>query len=142
MMRSLWRLRALLLVLLFVGCVGTPEVRPRAPLAVDVADDARVRLSGRWQGYLDFDGTTYPMALTFDEDTLSAHVNGVEGEARAWLPTVVAGDTVVLVVVHETHLRQAALRFESPDRFRLDELYDVVFDRVTPVLTADSPSTL
>lgn len=137
------RLLAVLSVLvLLVGCVGQPEVRPRAPLAPDAEQAARERLTGRWEARLEFPESQHPVTLTFDDYSLQASTDGVDNPAQAWLPTVATEDAIVLVVVHDTHLQQSAVRFETPDRFRLDELYDLVFERVAPALSADSPSIL
>lgn len=144
-LRFYWRSACnFLLVLLILvgasGCVGAPEIRPRPLLAAEQAEDARSRMVGRWEGMLTIGDLKKPVWLLFDEETLQASMGSEITPARAWLPTVVASEVLVLVVVHDQNLKQSVLRFEGPDQFRLDELYDVVFRRVTAASSADATS--
>lgn len=121
---------ALICLLPLTGCVDTPGVQPRAALDPEEVQQAIGRLNGMWEGEIATGQSTKTWRWVFDGRSVAVTVDGASLLPRGWQPTLVEDQTIVLVVAHEAHLKESVLRFENADRFFVDVLPHVAFERI------------
>lgn len=115
---------------LAVGCTPDVQVRPRADMTHDDRDAARERFVGQWLGVSDADGRMHEIELRVDDQTLAMRVDDQWEPPRAWTPTASEGDALVVVVIHDSGIHEAVVRFEDVDTLRVDFVSKLRLHRV------------
>ncbi len=112
-----------------VACAPETSIHPEPALTTQDEELARYQLNGTWTGALTMGERDYTWTWTFASHTLHARLDDVAQDPVAWRATYVRPDVMVIVVHHPEGLTESTLRFDSPNRFHLDALPDVSFER-------------